>query len=630
APEHDFVQELTIDLQKKEVSAYLEYVSRRSSLERVSDSKSISGVFTGSYCIHPFTKEKLPIWISEYVLIEYGTGAIMGVPSNDLRDLSFAKKFGLNIINVVDQSEFPDAELEDKLGYLINSDFLNGLDVHKAIEKSIEEIESKHIGFRKNQYRLRDANFSRQRYWGEPIPVLYDEEETCYALKESELPLILPYLNKITAGSEGKSPLMHAKDWIHSIPHFTRELDTMPGYAGSSWYFLRYMDPHNASEFVSEAALKYWQDVDLYIGGTEHAVGHLLYSRFWHKFLYDLAYVNTIEPFKRLVNQGMIQGIIENIILEKDSSPPRFISAELAKNYNKEQLAGIPVHIGFVKNYNTEHSHLNSEGVIEFIKWKPDYAHSVFQNATGTYKIGEMPLDFTLKTQSDVGKMSKRYHNVVNPDDVIHEHGADVFRMYEMFLGPLEDSKPWDTKGITGVSGFIKKYYKLFYNEENALELSDENSTKEENKILHTCIKKVNEDISNLSFNTCISTFMICVNELRKLNCRKKEILIPLNLLLAPFAPFITEELHHAMGGQNSVHHATYPKADESYLVTDTVNYPVSINGKKRYEWLVSKSKPKTELEIEVLQLEEIQKWISNVEIKKIIIVPERMINIVI
>ncbi|MEP7197480.1 MAG: class I tRNA ligase family protein [Saprospiraceae bacterium] len=630
APEHEFVNTLTTAEQQKVVEDYKEYVASRSDLDRLAETKSVTGVFTGSYCIHPFTKEKIPIWISEYVLIDYGTGAIMGVPAHDSRDLAFANKFGLNIIQVVDQSEFPNVEPESKQGKLINSDFINGLDVQDAIEKVIVKITKEKIGHRKNQYRMRDANFSRQRYWGEPFPIYYDNEEVCHSISENELPLLLPYIEKISTGTEGKSPLIHATEWAKPKPGYSRELDTMPGYAGSSWYFLRFMDPDNESSFASKEALDYWGEVDLYIGGTEHAVGHLMYARFWHKFLFDLKYVSTIEPFMRLVNQGMIQGIIENILLVKETSPTQFISASLRKNYREDQLAYIPVHLGFVKNANSPESQLDKGGVHEFVKWKPDYAESIFTDETGSYKLDELNNNFSLKTISEVGKMSKRYHNVVNPDEVVAEYGADVFRMYEMFLGPLEDSKPWDTKGITGVSGFLRKYYRMFFDEQSNIALSEESPSKEELKILHTCIKKVNEDIKNLSFNTCISSFMICVNELRRLNSNNKIILSQLNLLLAPFAPFITEELFNVLGGKGSVHQESYPFADERYLITDEVNYPVSVNGKKRYEWLVSKNKTQTELESEVLQIEEIKKWIQDSPIKKIIFVPGRMINIVI
>ncbi len=630
APEHEMLKELTSSTQHQSVQEYLIYVKNRSEFERVAETKIVSGVFSGSYCIHPFTGREIQIWISDYVLIEYGTGAIMGVPSNDRRDFQFATKYNLPITNIIDQSNFPNADIEDKVGTLVQSDFLNGLSVLEAFDKVVSEIEKNKIGYLKNQFRLRDSNFSRQRYWGEPIPVAYTEDGVCIPLSEKDLPLTLPRLEKIVAGSNGKSPLMHAINWSTTSSGLKRELDTMPGYAGSSWYFLRYMDPSNKDSFGSRKLMDYWQNVDLYIGGTEHAVGHLLYSRFWHKFLFDIGYVSSLEPFQKLVNQGMIQGIIENIYLIKDSTPPHFISADLAKGYPRNELALIPVYVGFVSLYNSSEAHLNKQGLLDFVKWKPDFLNAIFSTSAGTYTIDKLPDDIKFMTQSEVGKMSKRYHNVVNPDDVIEEYGADVFRMYEMFLGPLQDSKPWDTKGITGVAGFIKKYYRFFFNEQGKVTLSDLEPSKEELKTLHACIKKVSEDINNLSFNTSISSFMICVNELKKLNCNNRKILLSLNSLLAPFAPFITEEIYHCYDGVGSIHHQEYPIANDSYLIKDTVQYPVSINGKKRYEWIVSQEMSPKELESEVIKIDEIQKWLENAIIQKIIIVPGRMINLVI
>ncbi|MBK9961920.1 MAG: leucine--tRNA ligase [Saprospiraceae bacterium] len=629
APEHELVNKLTTASNKNQVEEYLEYVNKRSDRERLSDIKTVTGVFTGSYAINPISGKTIPIWISEYVLIEYGTGAIMAVPGHDLRDQAFATKFNLPILSVVDQSAFPSASPEDKLGNMINSDLLDGLLVKDAIDKIIREIERLEIGKEKVQYRMRDANFSRQRYWGEPFPVYYDKEGVCHPIDESELPLILPHIDQINAGIGGKSPLAAAEDWVNFSDNKTRETDTMPGYAGSSWYFLRYMDPTNSTEFASKNNMIYWQDVDLYIGGTEHAVGHLMYARFWHKFLNDLGYVPTIEPFKKLVNQGMIQGMIESLCLVKETHPPHFISTEITKKYLPEELAFIPVHKDFVMNYGSIEAHLNLDGIQKFLDWRSDYSSAIFENENfkGSYK--ELPTDFRIKTKTEVGKMSKRYHNVVNPDDVVEEYGADCFRMYEMFLGPIEDSKPWDTKGISGVAGFLKKYYQLFFGDKNNFNLTDELPTSEELKILHTCIKKVNNDVQVLSFNTSVSAFMICVNELRKLNCNKKEILLTLNKLLAPFAPFITEEIHFASGGNGSVHHQEMPLHDEKHLTSEEINYPVSVNGKKRCEWLVLKTKPDHELMEEVLLLDEIKKWVEGQSIKKIIIVPGRMINIV-
>ncbi len=629
APEHPLVSKITSSEQKKQVDEYILLCKQKTERDRQKENTTTSGIFTGAYALHPFNGKQIPIWIADYVLIEYGTGAIMAVPSNDNRDRAFAKQYDLPIIDVVDQTNFPNADLEDKLGQLIHSDFLNGLEVVDAIHLICSKIEALGIGKQSIQYKLRDANFSRQRYWGEPFPVYYNSEGNIFTLSDADLPLELPHLDVIEPGKNAQSPLASATDWVN-WNGFTRETDTMPGYAGSSWYFLRYMDPNNTSELASPESLRYWQDVDLYIGGTEHAVGHLMYSRFWHKFLYDYNIVNTKEPFKKLVNQGMIQGVIESILLVKESQPPLFIDTKLKSNYQDDQLARIPVHIDFVSDYNTSHSHLNVEGIKQFIKWRPEFKDGLFQNESETGRIDQLSAAFQIHTLSETGKMSKRYHNVVNPDDVIHEYGADCFRMYEMFLGPIDQAKPWDTKGIDGVSKFLRRFYNLFFDPSDQFILSADAATPEELKILHTCIKKVKQDIEQLSFNTSVSAFMICVNELKRLNCTKKEVLIPLTQLLAPFAPFITEEIWQLSGQPGSVHHSKYPEANELYLVTNEVNYPVSVNGKKRYEWIVSKSISQAELQEQVIQLEEIKKWVEGQTIKKIIIVPNRMINIVI
>lgn len=629
APEHPLVLSITTPSQKPAVEQYINHSNRKTERERQTDNKSVSGVFTGAYAIHPFNQNKIPIWIADYVLIEYGTGAIMAVPSNDKRDQLFAKHFNLPIVPVVDQSNFPTADLEDKVGTMINSDFLNGKQVDQAITEMLEALESKGIGKTRIQYKLRDANFSRQRYWGEPFPIYYDETGQTYQLSESELPLELPHLEQIEPGKSAKSPLASATDWVN-WNGFIRETDTMPGYAGSSWYFLRYMDPDNKEAFASKDKLNYWKDVDLYIGGTEHAVGHLMYSRFWHKFLFDYGFVNTNEPFKKLVNQGMIQGIIESLLLVKDSHPPVFIDLNLKTDYPDDQLARIPVHIDYVSDYNTDHSHLSKEGILQFVKWRPEFAGSMFKNSESTCLLNELTDEFKIHTLSETGKMSKRYHNVVNPDDVIATYGADCFRMYEMFLGPIDQAKPWDTKGIDGVSKFLRKFYNLFYDANDQFALTDEPATPDELKILHTCIKKVNQDIEQLSFNTSVSAFMICVNELKRLGCTKRDVLISLAQLLAPFAPFITEEIWHTAGYSGSIHHCNYPQADETHLIKNEVNYPVSINGKKRFEWIVAKTMSQDELLKQVVELDEIKKWLEGQEIKKIIIVPNRMINIVI
>lgn len=629
APEHELVNKITTANQKKEIDSYVEYTVKRSERDRQSETKKVTGAFTGAYAIHPFNGNKIPIWISEYVLIEYGSGAIMAVPGHDKRDQLFAKHFNLPIIPVVDQSEYPDADTEEKLGKMINSDFLNGLNVADAIELVIQHAEEKNNGKEMIQYKMRDSNFSRQRYWGEPFPIYYDQEGVSHSLDEHELPLELPHLDQIEPGTGGRSPLYAATEWVNWNGN-TRETDTMPGYAGSSWYFLRYMDVNNEKEFASYDALNYWKDIDLYIGGTEHAVGHLMYSRFWHKFLYDLGYVSAIEPFKKLVNQGMIQGVIESLYLVKESNPPHFIDEQLVEQFGEAQLAKIPVHIDFISEYNTPNSHLSKKGIEQFVKWRPEFQQATFENHSVNDTVKNLDVNFSIHTYSEVGKMSKRYHNVVNPDDVIEKYGADCFRMYEMFLGPIEQSKPWDTKGIDGVSKFLRKFSSLFYNEKDVFFLSDDDADKEELKILHTCIKKVNEDIEALSFNTSVSAFMICVNELKRLNCNKRGILIPLTQLLAPFAPFCTEEIWQLAGMQGSIHHSSYPVHDHQFLVRDTVNYPVSINGKKRYEWIVSKLLSDEDLRQQVLHIEEVRKWIDGQQIKKIILVQGKMINIVI
>lgn len=636
APEHSAIENICSADQKDAVLDYINNVHKASDNNSDTAGSEVTGVFSGGYVIHPVNRVKIPIWISDYVLIEYGTGAIMAVPGHDKRDQVFAKKFNLPVKTVIDLSKYEDADIEDKRGTLINSDFLNGMDVNDAIEKMISHLESINAGSAKVQYKLRDANFSRQRYWGEPIPILYAKDGTSHILPVEDLPLELPYLETIQSGEGGSAPLSRAGEWLKR-GDFVRETDTMPGYAGSSWYFLRYMDNENQNEFASSAATAYWQDVDLYIGGTEHAVGHLMYSRFWHKFLFDLNYVPTDEPFKKLVNQGMIQGVIESLyLLTTDNPDPnsktskQFVSADIAHQFNSGQLIKIPVHIDFISKYNTPEAHLNKEGIIKFLNWRPDFKSFVFNNGIESGTVDSLTENFKIYTNSETGKMSKRYHNVVNPDDVIEKYGADCFRMYEMFLGPIEQSKPWDTKGIDGVFKFLKKFVSLFYTEEGQFCITNEKPEPEELKILHTCIKKVNSDIENLSLNTSVSAFMICVNELKKNNCNKREILLQLTQLLAPFAPFITEEIWEISGHTSSVHLSDYPKHNEAYLVSDTVNYPVSINGKKRFEWIVPKTMKDEELKSQVLQIPEIAKWLETSEIKKIIVIPGRMINLVI
>ena len=485
------------------------------------------------------------------------------------------------------------------------------------------------IGKRRVNFKLRDANFSRQRYWGEPFPIVYDADGVAHALPESELPLTLPDLEDFKPTADGQSPLAKATDWV-KYGAFTRETDTMPGFAGSSWYFLRYMDATNESDFASPEALAYWQDVDFYIGGAEHAVGHLMYSRFWHKFLYDKGLVPGKEPFKKLVNQGMIQGVVESIYLYKShDGSHQFFTEELAKEHSDKEFALLPVHVDFVTEYGSPRSHLNKAGIAQFLEWRPDYKGSVFHLSEGVFTLETLPDNARLTTKSEVGKMSKRYFNVVNPDDMVDKYGADCFRMYEMFLGPIEQSKPWDTKGIEGVSKFIKKLWQLMHKGEVFL-VSDEKPTKEELKVLHTAIKKVSGDIEILSLNTSVPAFMVCVNELKRLECNKREIMEGLVALIAPFAPFIAEELWSKLGKTTSVHHSAFPVCDESYLVEDNVVYPICINGKRKGELTFPNGADAATLEKMAMENDFVQKLLEGQAPKKVVVVPGRMINFVI
>ncbi len=640
APEHPLVKELTTADQKAEVDTYLDYVNSRSERERMSEVKEVTGVFIGAHAVNPFTKTNIPIYIGEYVLMDYGTGAIMAVPSDDDRDHSFATKFDIPIIDVIDKSKYPGAGKHDKLGTMINSDFIDGMEVPAAIDEMLTKIEREELGERKINYRLRDANYSRQRYWGEPFPIKYDKDGVAHAMDKEDLPLELPDLEDFKPASGGKSPLARREDWVNAEEGFTRETDTMPGFAGSSWYFLRYMDAENEKEFAGKDAINYWREVDLYVGGTEHAVGHLMYSRFWHKFLYDQGLVPTVEPFKKLINQGMIQGVIEFIYLMKNKKDGHhhFACTKLTKERGTTDYARIPIYVDFVNEYGSENSYLNIDSIKKFIDWRPEYKDAYFECASGVYHKGKFSsddgaTDSHMFTQSETGKMSKRYFNVINPDDVVEKYGSDCFRMYEMFLGPVEQSKPWDTKGINGVSNFLRKFWGMFFNKEEAFEVTDEAATKEEMKILHTAIKKVTDDIERFSFNTCVSAFMVATNDLRKINCNKVEVLEPLVRLIGPFAPHIADELWFKLGGMDTtrtVQDAGFPKLDEQYLVEDSISYPISINGKKRAVVDFPSTATKEELETAALALEEIQKWTEGKSVRKVIVVPKRMINIVI
>lgn len=632
APEHDWVAELTTDDQKDKIAGYISYVNSRSEVERMSEVKEVTGEFTGSYAINPFTNERIPIWIGEYVLKDYGTGAIMAVPSDDDRDKAFATKFGLQIIDVVDKSDFPGASLKDKVGKMINSGFLNGMEVKEAITAATNAIEERGIGAGKINFRMRDTNFSRQRYWGEPFPIRYNSEGIAEALPLESLPLTLPDTDDFQPAVGGKSPLARNEAWVNEEAGYTRETDTMPAVAGSSWYFLRYMDAGNPEDIASKENLKYWDSVDLYVGGTEHAVSHLLYSRLWHKFLFDLDIVPSKEPFKKLINQGMIQGVIEFVYLQKEKGEGGqniFVSQEVAENNPNTEYAMIPVHIDFISAYGSKESYLDLDGLKKFTEWWPSYKGAKFISADAQYVDGEQDVDIKLVTKSEVGKMSKRYYNVVNPDDMVEKYGADCFRMYEMFLGPIEQSKPWDTNGIDGVSKFLRKFWALFYTDEKLI-VTDDAPKPEALKALHQTIKKVSDDIEKFSFNTSVSAFMVCVNELRSQKCHSRAVLTPLVQLLAPFAPFISEELWNKLGNEGSVHHSTYPKFEEKFIKEDSIEYPISINGKKRDAIKIASNASKDEIEKIALSSEIVQKWIEGKDVRKVIVVPGRMVNIVV
>jgi leucyl-tRNA synthetase len=638
APEHELVAQLTTPEQKAEIDQYLEYVNTRSERDRMSDVKSVTGAFTGAYALNPFTNEQIPIWIAEYVLTDYGTGAIMAVPSDDDRDFAFATKFGIPIIDIIDKTNYPGATRHDKLGVMINSQFLDGMEVPDAIDDIIKKLEDRKIGKMQINYRLRDASYSRQRYWGEPFPIMYDKEGVAHAMKVEDLPLELPESDDFQPTVGGKSPLARNEGWTNLPNGFTRETDTMPGFAGSSWYFLRYMDAHNDKEFASRKALDYWKDVDIYIGGTEHATGHLLYSRTWHKFLYDLGLVPVDEPFKQLVNQGMIQGVIESIYLMKDKKDGfnHFMCTGLAEAKGITEFAKIPVHVDYVKEYGSDDSFMDTSSIKKFIDWRPEYGNAIFECSKGIYHEGVFTAsgsggyDNQMITHSEVGKMSKSKFNVINPDDVVAQYGADCFRMYEMFLGPLMQAKPWNTNGIDGVSKFLKKFWNMFFNAEDVWTISDESASKDEMKTLHQAIKKVNQDIERMSFNTCVSAFMVAVNDFSKKGCNKKAILEPMVRLMAPFAPFMSEELWHRFGHKSSVHAAEYPQHDEAFLVEDSVTYPIAINGKTRMTVDFPAAASKEEIEKAALALDDLQKWVDGKTIRRVIVVPGRMVNIVV
>lgn len=606
APESDYVKQLVTPSQQKAVEEYLDYVSKRTERERQSEVKKVTGVFSGAYAVNPFTHEAIPVWISEYVLAGYGTGAIMAVPAHDSRDYAFARKFDLPIVPVIDNGQAIDlseSSYDAKEGKMINSGMLNGLEVKQAIAKIAEEVEARGIGKSKINYRLRDAIFSRQRYWGEPFPVYY-KDDMPYMLDESRLPLELPEIDKYLPTESGEPPLGRAKNWT-TEEGYPLELNTMPGFAGSSAYYLRYMDPHNDEALVSREANEYWRNVDLYLGGAEHATGHLIYSRFWNHFLYDLGYVCEPEPFKKLINQGMIQG--RSNFVYRIQGTNTFVSCGLKNQYDTTEI-----HV----NVNIVHNDvLDLEA---FKSWMPEFADAEFILEDGKYICGWA-----------VEKMSKSMFNVVNPDDIIEEFGADTLRLYEMFLGPLEAHKPWDTQGIDGVFKFLKKFWRLYVNDDQLI-VTDEEPTKEELKVLHKTIKKIESDIENFSFNTSVPAFMIATNELTALKCNKKAVLEPLIVTLAPYAPHIAEELWHRLGHAGSVNETVFPKWEEKYLTEDSFDYPVSFNGKVRFKLNMSLAATNSDIEAAVLAAPETAKYLDGKPVKKMIIVPKKIINIVI
>ena len=602
APESELVPELTSQECRQSVEEYLAAVKKKTERERISQTHSVSGVFTGSYGINPLTGEQIPIWISDYVLAGYGTGAIMAVPAHDSRDYAFARKFNLPIIPLIEGCDVSEQSFDAKEGTMCNSGFLNGMSVKQAIEAAKDYVEEHHLGRRKTNYRLRDAIFSRQRYWGEPFPIYYKDGIPC-PLPESELPLRLPEIDSYKPSADGQPPLAMAKDWTWN--GYPLEKSTMPGFAGSSAYYLRYMDPHDSDALVSREANSYWRNVDLYIGGTEHATGHLIYSRFWNKFLYDLGYVCEDEPFRKLLNQGMIQG--RSNFVYRVVGTNQFVSYGLKDNYQTTQ---IHVDISLVRN-----DRLDTEA---FKQWRPEYNDASFILENGEYICGWA-----------VEKMSKSMYNVVNPDLICDTYGADTLRLYEMFLGPVEQSKPWDTNGIDGVNRFLKKFWRLFYDKDNFL-VSDLEPTAGELKVLHKLIGKEQTDIENFSYNTTISAFMIAVNELSAMGTTSRAILEPLVVLLSPFAPHICEELYEALGHSESVGRASFPEFRSEYTVEDSVTYPVQFNGKMRFTLELPKSASVAEVEEAVRAAEQTAKWTADKTIAKVIVVPGRIINIVV
>jgi leucyl-tRNA synthetase len=607
APEHELVEMIVTPEYRNEVMGYVMEARNRSERERMAEVKRITGIFTGAYAIHPFTGDKIPVWVGDYVLAGYGTGAVMSVPAHDARDYAFARHFNIPIREVVKGGNIEAESYDAKQGQLINSGFLNGLEVSQAIPKAIDELEKKGIGLGRVNYRMRDAVFGRQRYWGEPIPIYY-KDGIPHGVEVKDLPVLLPQVDKYLPTEDGEPPLARAKDFTYG--GYPLETTTMPGWAGSSWYFLRYMDANNPAHFASKEALDYWQDVDLYIGGAEHATGHLLYVRFWTKFLFDRGLISIEEPAKKLINQGMIQGRSNFVYRVKDKNA--FVSAGLRNQYDT-----VALHV----DVNLVHDDVLD--IPAFKEWREENKNAEFILEDGKYICGV-----------EIEKMSKSKWNVVSPDDMIDRYGADCLRLYEMFLGPLELSKPWNTNGITGTANFIRKLWRLMHKplaeKEMELSLSDEPASKAEFKVLHRTIKKVKEDIERFSFNTTVSTFMICVNELTELKCNKREILEPLAIVLSPYAPHIAEEMWQRLGHTGSIAYAAFPAYNEEYLVESEFSYPVSVNGKTKITLPLPLSLSKEEIEKKVLTVEEIKKLLHGQSPKKVIVVHGRIINIVV
>ena len=651
APEHDLVGELTTEEQEKEIADYQAYVGSRSEIDRQQETK-VTGAFTGSYCINPFTDKRVPIYISEYVLKDYGTGAIMAVPSDDERDQRFAEKFGIEIIDVIDKSGYPGASLKDKVGILINSDFLNGLEVPAAILAATQRLEEMGRGKQQVNFRIRDLIFSRQRYWGEPWPIVYGDDDVPELVPQSELPVELPPMADFRAVA-GVSPLERAEDW-NTTATGRRETDTMPATAGSNWYYLRYMDPDNNDAFVDRGVVDYWRDVDLYVGGAEHAVSHILYSRLIHKFLYDLGHVPTDEPYKKLLNQGMIGAPIVNVHLgllltEDGQRHPVWVGAHAAEGQKLtveglgegtllfDESTGyrkVPLRMVEETSVNNEPSYRIYKDAID--KLAADeaqdaaYFRTVIQQGNAFVWEPDREGRQFIELSYQMGKMSKSKYNVINPDDLRERYGTDCFRMYEMFLGPIDQAKPWSVSGIDGVYRFLRRFWNLYVGNGDQLTVTDTEPTKAEMKVLHTLIKKVTEDIDKLSFNTCISAFMVATNDLGKAKCNKRVVLEPMVRVIAPFAPHIAEELFAALGGEGSVHHAPFPEVEEKWLVEDSHTYPIAFNGKTRFTLDFPAGASKQEIEELAKTDDQVAAQLEGKTVRKVIVVPGRMINFVV